>query len=101
MAKLNTHVSVDGTWYGPDDDVPAGVAKQITNPNVWADGDAPASDAEGEAGRVEVQEPPRGGAGSGADAWREFLTGQGVTDLPEDASREDLVAIWDARKNEG
>jgi hypothetical protein len=49
----------------------------------------------------QVAEPPRGGPGSGADAWRTFLTGQGVEDLPDNASREDLVALWDARKIQG
>jgi hypothetical protein len=49
----------------------------------------------------EVVEPPRGGPGSGVDAWRKFLTHQGVEDLPADASREDLVALWDARKLQG
>lgn len=44
--KLNTHVWVDGTWYGPDDDVPAEVAKQIDNPKVWeSDEDADAKPA--------------------------------------------------------
>lgn len=102
MANLNTYVNVDGTWYGPNDDVPAAVAKRITNPNVWG-GDAPVTQNTGASTTSggETQEPPRGGAGSGADVWREFLTGQGVTDLPEDANRDDLVALWDARKSEG
>lgn len=36
--KLATYVHVDGVAYGPDSDVPADVAKQITNPKAWADG---------------------------------------------------------------
>jgi hypothetical protein len=36
--KLNTYVHVDGKAYGPDDDVPAEVAKKIDNPDVWDDG---------------------------------------------------------------
>ncbi len=35
--KLATNVFVDGKWYGPEDDVPADVAKQIENPDVWAE----------------------------------------------------------------
>lgn len=35
--KLNTYVHVDGVAYGPDDDVPAEVAKKIDNPDVWAE----------------------------------------------------------------
>lgn len=38
--KLATYVHVNGTVYGPDDDVPADVAKEITNPKAWADGAA-------------------------------------------------------------
>lgn len=34
--KLATYVHVDGQEYGPDSDVPADVAKKITNPDVWA-----------------------------------------------------------------
>ena len=34
--KLAVYVSVDGKQYGPDDTVPAEVAKQITNPDAWA-----------------------------------------------------------------
>lgn len=38
--KLANHVHVDGKVYGPDDDVPAAVAKKITNPKAWASEDA-------------------------------------------------------------
>lgn len=42
-----------------------------------------------------LAEPPRTGAGSGKDRWREFLTAAGVAfDASDD--REDLQAIWDA-----
>lgn len=35
--KLAVNVFVDGNWYGPDgeQDVPADVAKQITNDDAW------------------------------------------------------------------
>lgn len=33
--RLNTHVHVDGVAYGPDDEVPADVAKKITADGVW------------------------------------------------------------------
>lgn len=39
--KLATFVHVDGQAYGPDDKVPADVAKRIVNPKAWADGSAP------------------------------------------------------------
>jgi hypothetical protein len=35
--RLAVFVTVDGTQYGPDDDVPADVAEKIENPDVWAD----------------------------------------------------------------
>lgn len=38
--KLARTVYVDGKGYGPDDDVPAEVAAQITNPNAWATPDS-------------------------------------------------------------
>ena len=46
--KLATYVHVDGAQYGPDSDVPADVAKKITNPDVWADGDESAAYPDGE-----------------------------------------------------
>lgn len=42
MAKLNTNIEVEGTWYGPDHgdvDVPDDVVDKITAPGVWADGE--------------------------------------------------------------
>lgn len=35
--KLAVYVHVDGKQYGPDDTVPAEVAKKIDNPDVWAE----------------------------------------------------------------
>lgn len=93
MAKLNTYVNVDGTWYGPGDGVPSKVASQITNPKVWADGgDVAESSGEG----VEVKEPPRGGPGSSADAWRAFMVSHGF-EVPDDATAKDMQSSWDSR----
>ena len=39
--------------------------------------------------------PPKGGAGSGAQAWRDYATSKGV-EVPADASREDVIATLDA-----
>ncbi len=36
MADLARYVVVGGVTYGPGSDVPAEVAKQITNPKAWA-----------------------------------------------------------------
>lgn len=50
--KLATYVSVDGQWYGPNDDVPADVAKQITNESAWA-----ADEPEPEAPKASTPKP--------------------------------------------
>lgn len=41
--QLAAYVYVDGTLYGPDSDVPAEVAKAITNPKAWGE-EPPAED---------------------------------------------------------
>ncbi len=43
--RLSRRVNVGGTWYGPDDPVPADVASRITNPKAWEGGKAPGGDA--------------------------------------------------------
>jgi hypothetical protein len=96
MSKLNTYVTVhrveDGTshTFGPDDSLPGWAVKGITNPDVW-DGDAPASADEPDSGG----EPPRSGKGSSTEAWQRYAASLGVT-VPEDASRDDIVAAVDA-----
>jgi hypothetical protein len=74
--KLNTHVHVDDTWYGPHTVVPDEVAEKITNPDVW-DGNDEATPVESTP--VEVKQPPRKGPGSGGTAWIEFAKSKGVT----------------------
>lgn len=44
--KLATYVHIDGVAYGPNDDVPADVAKKITNPKAWADGKGSKADGD-------------------------------------------------------
>ncbi|WP_114719170.1 hypothetical protein [Rhodococcus sp. AG1013] len=39
-------------------------------------------------------EPPRAGKGSGLAQWRDFLDRKGV-EYSDDASRDDLIAVWD------
>ncbi len=47
----------------------------------------------------QVQEPPRSGKGSGVTAWREFAARPDVNlDVPADASREEIIAAWDASR---
>lgn len=99
MAQLNTYVSVDGTWYGPGSDLPDDVAAQIANPKVWAEGSNPVSGQVPATVADGVKEPPRGGPGSSADAWRRFMEANQF-EVPEGASAKDMQAAWDAR-NEG
>lgn len=93
MRRLNTfvHINVDGETrsYGPDDDVPADVAKRITNTDAWEDAAAAATDEGGS------EEPPRSGAGSGKDAWKAYADNLGV-DYDDDATRDDIIAAVDA-----
>lgn len=54
--KLQAFVYVDGQAYGPGSDVPAEVAKQITNPKAW--GEEPQDNGEaagGQGDEVEVE----------------------------------------------
>jgi hypothetical protein len=41
-------------------------------------------------------EPPRGGDGSGIDAWRAYAIAKGL-EVPEDAKREDIIALVDGQ----
>lgn len=118
MAKLRTYVHIDGRAYGPEDTVPAAVAAKISNPDVW-DGPAPARAGSGIAAQpgaggvlpVTLQEksgsgahpaadagsdvPPKGGAGSGKDAWAAYAAKHDVK-VADDATRDDIVAALDA-----
>jgi hypothetical protein len=61
--KLARYVNVDGATYGPDDDVPADIAEQITNPKAWeadedvSDGDPAEQDRF--VGDVSSDSPPK------------------------------------------
>lgn len=48
---------------------------------------------------AQVPEPPRGGAGSGVDAWREYATKTGV-EVDEDMTRDDIIAAVDLAREE-
>ena len=101
--------------YGPSDTVPAWAAKQITNPDAWEgqddatspepaeDAPAPAADlaagpngtSDGEPAPEEdapaVAPPPKGGAGSGRDAWAAYAEAMGF-DVEDDDTREAIIA---------
>ena len=44
---------------------------------------------------ADLEEPPRGGAGSGIAKWREFLTEKKIPFSADIKERDELVAIWD------
>lgn len=96
--RLNTFVHVDGVPYGPDDEVPAAVARRI-GAHAWADTsdvediDGDQDDGDGSGGDVEA--PPRSGRGSGIEAWRQFAEQRDV-EVPAEASREDIIAACEA-----
>lgn len=91
---------VAGRVYPAGDVPPSEVAAHITNPAAW-DGPAeavesiPASPPETPEG-PELKEPPRKGRGSGVEAWRTYA-GQIGIELPDGASRDDILALVDAR----
>jgi hypothetical protein len=103
MPRLKAFVHVAGSVYGPGDEVPAEVARLITNPKAWEGGVPPVFDDEtggdGQSGdaSVEVAEPPRSGAGSGRPAWAEYAASLGL-EVPADASRDDIIAAVDKAK---
>lgn len=116
MSKtLASHVTVHDEsgvsfTFAPGDDLPKWAREAITNPNVW-EGDAPepteppvtdspaAPPATPEAPPADAasQEPPRGGPGSGEEAWRTYATSL-TLDVPADAKKADIIALVDAHK---
>lgn len=80
-------------WFGPDDTVPKWAAEQITNPKAWVDTDAedPAPADPPPASTV----PPKGGAGSGVEAWAAYAAAHDV-DVPAGANRDDIIAACTA-----
>ncbi|MFI7608789.1 hypothetical protein ACIBTV_27265 [Micromonospora sp. NPDC049366] len=100
MARLQGYVHVHGGVYGPDDDVPADIARLITNPKAWEGGQAPTfapapdptpAPAGSGDGPARVPAPPRSGRGSGLDAWQTFAKAAGL-EFADDATRDDIIA---------
>lgn len=77
--------------FGPDDEVPDWAARLITNPDAWEGGQAPSFDDVEDEDEDSPQVPPRGGPGSGAEAWRAYAAALGV-EVASDASRDEVVA---------
>lgn len=88
MARtLRRTVVSGGVTYPAGTAATAELSKAISNPRAW--------DGEAESEKSGAEEPPRSGRGSGEDAWRTYATGLGI-DVPEDAGRDDIVALVDA-----
>lgn len=85
MAKLSAYVYVQRNGeivgLGPGDEVPADLAGMI-GAHAFEGGEHPGSAASGP--------PPKGGPGSGAEAWAQYAADQGVS-VAEGASRDEIV----------
>lgn len=86
--------------FGPSTEVPEWAARKITNDRAWATPptfpDVKAVTDPDVAGTGEAPaRPPTSGKGSGVEAWRAYATARGIA-IPEDASRDDIVAEVDA-----
>lgn len=82
--------------FGPGDTLPDWAAAKITNPDAYVDNDeaAPAADDES-APHDSDGAPPKTGKGSGLANWLTYAESLGV-DVPEDASRDDVIAAVEA-----
>ncbi|MFI8853680.1 hypothetical protein ACIGW3_26290 [Streptomyces sp. NPDC053499] len=84
MRRLRAYVHVDGTAYGPGDQVPPEVAGRI-GAHAWEGTDTEPSAA------TQTEAPPRSGRGSGVDAWRAYAEAYGVA-VDDEMSRDDVIA---------
>lgn len=92
--KLTSYVHLpDGRVFGPDDQVPAEAAALITNPAAWEGGVPPAPSHP--RGAQPDSLPPRGGAGSGTDAWLAYAAAHRI-EVPGDATRDQVIAAVEA-----
>lgn len=95
MAGLHStvYLLVDGETrgYGPGDDVPEHVARQI-GAHAFEDGvhPFPDGDGDGETDRASGTEPARSGKGSGKDAWVAFAR-EKQFNLDGDPSRDEII----------
>jgi hypothetical protein len=96
--KLATYVHVDGAVYGPDDDVPADVAKQITNPKAWADGksDSASGDDGGSSDAAKAIDDMNGKELKAEIAKRNEGRADDVKIAPESQKNDDLLAALKA-----
>jgi hypothetical protein len=89
-SELSELIPNPAAWEGEPDPAPKKRASRSSRSSSSSSNDS------GSDGGAEKSEPPRGGEGATADAWREYATGLGI-EVPEDAGRDDIVALVDAR----
>lgn len=89
-SQLAAYVFVDNEWFGPDSDVPADAAKQITNPKAWEGGNAP--DAEPDGPAYPDGEPSEDWTGKQLDAYAADKT----VDLAGASTKAEKVAAIQA-----
>jgi len=88
--RLVRTVVVGGQHVAAGTEETAELKAAVTNPVAWVgESDLPDEAPQG------PEEPPRGGPKATADAWRTHAAALGV-EVPEDASRDDIVALVDA-----
>lgn len=103
--KLIANVEVDGVWYGPAhgnaENVPAGVAEQITNSAAWEDGDEPVTSRPAASfGQTAAAPTPPAGAPAGmADFNPNAPIAELVDYVGDDATR--AQAVLDAERAKG
>lgn len=91
--KLAYTVIVDEETFPVGTEETAELKAKIPNPVAW-DGESKLPDEESG-----PTEPPRSGRGSGEDAWRAYAEDLDL-EVPDGASRDDIIALVDARNTE-
>lgn len=86
MGKLAASVTLRGqdfelVTFPADSTPPAWAQAQIRNPKAWVGGEAPA---------LAGGPPPKGGPGSGKEAWVAYAAGK--VEVTEEMTRDDIIA---------
>ncbi|MEU1761300.1 hypothetical protein [Micromonospora sp. NPDC005652] len=103
--RLAGRVYAGGQWYGPDDEVPADVARRIDNPKAWEGGKMPTFDdgeADGDDEPAEAATATAGGSTTSTDGGSgQGPTGQGGDErlrlpAPARAGKGSGKDVWEA-----
>lgn len=96
--KHVTHV------FGPDDEIPAWAAEQITNPKAWAphpDDDQRQSAGNGNGAAAGTEQPatggrpPKVGTGSSREDWAAYAAAHDI-EMPGNATKAEIIAAVEA-----